>query len=624
MQDELDLGSSTTLVALLRHRAATRPEQVVYTFLDRGEIESARLTYGKFDERARAIGAHLRSVAKPAARALLLFPPGLDFVEAFFGCLYGGLIAVPAYPPDPSRLNRSLPRLLSMANDAETTVVLTTSQILPMAQGLFPLAPELSKMTWIATDAVKDDEAANWVDPEATWDTLTFLQYTSGSTAEPKGVMVTHGNLLHNQQMICTAFDQDPSDVVVSWLPLYHDMGLIGQVMQPIYVGGSAYLMSPLTFLKRPLRWLQAITKYRATTATGPNFAYDLCVRKITDEQRDSLDLSSWQHALNGAEPVRAQTIERFVEFFAPCGFRREAFYPCYGLAENTLVVTGKKASAQPAQLDVDAKALERHEIRVPQMGADRNRLVGSGVSPVKEQQVLIVDPESFTPLTDGNVGEIWIHGPSVAQGYWRRPQETKETFEAEVSGGTQAGKQFLRTGDLGFMQRGELFVTGRLKDVIIVRGQNYYPQDVEWAAEGAHPALRPGSSAAFAIEHDGKELVALVAEVDKKFSNGARDELAPREIADAVRAAVMKKTGLYLHALALIKAGSIGKTSSGKIQRRPTRELFRKGELELLGAHITVAENGPAIDELADLGGTMGDLSAYLPERPAERSARA
>ncbi|MCC6746937.1 MAG: fatty acyl-AMP ligase [Deltaproteobacteria bacterium] len=591
-------GSS--LVGMLRARAEQAPEKLSYTYLASSGAVERELTCGGLDREARAIAVALQAFAAPGDRALMIYPPGMEFISGFFGCLYGGLIAVPAYPPDPTRLQRSLPRLLAIIKDARPTVVLTTRAIAAMAEGLFPMAPQLRALHWIATDAVELEQSSAWRDPEADAATLAFFQYTSGSTGVPKGVMITHGNLLHNQGLIRRFFRQDESTVVVGWLPLYHDMGLIGSVLQPLYVGGSCVLMSPLAFLKHPLRWLEAITRYRGTTSTAPNFGYDLCVRKVRPENLASLDLSSWKQALNGAEPVRADTLARFAETFAPCGFDRRAFFPCYGLAEATLVVTGQRAGDELTVRRVEASALERHELCDAANDAPTVRaLVACGdVDP--EQEVRIVEPESRVPCAPDQIGEIWVRGPSVAQGYWNRPEETEETFGGRLAGSGEG--PYLRTGDLGFLHDGALYVTGRVKDLIIVRGQNYYPSDVEWAAEGAHAALRPGSSAAFALDTGAEEQVVLVAEVDRRFDPSEGGTLATDDVAEAVRQAVSARCGLHLATVVLIKAGALPKTSSGKLQRRACRAALLAGELEPLGTSSAAAK------------GSAPDLSSFVP----------
>jgi amino acid adenylation domain-containing protein len=573
-----------TLVTLLRARAEREPERRGYTFLLDGERDEAPLTYGELDLRARAIAAALREVAARGERALLLYPPGLDYVAGFFGCLYAGVTAVPIYPPDPTRLGRTVPRLLAVSRDARATVVLTTGPILAMSEVLFEHAPELGALRWLATDGLFD--AGGYRDAGAGPDDLAFLQYTSGSTAEPKGVMLSHGNLVDNLARIKACFGSSRESRGVIWLPPYHDMGLIGGILQPLYAGLPVVLMSPVDFLRRPMRWLEAVSRYRGTISGGPDFAYDLCARKATDEERAALDLSSWDLAFNGAEPVRAETIDRFCEAFAPSGFRREAFYPCYGLAEGTLISAGgtKGGAVKVARVDVEALRGGRAEPAPAGLG---RALVSSGRC-LPGHRLVVVDPESRAERPEGQVGEIWLRGPSVARGYWGQEGATEEAFGATLAGDA-GGERFLRTGDLGFVVGGELYVTGRSKDLIIVRGKNHYPTDVERSVERAHPALRPGCGAAFAVEAGGEERLVVVYEVDRRAVEAGVDL---DEIVRAVRGVVALEHDLQTHGVVLLRAGSVPKTSSGKIRRRACRAEFLAGGLDVV--RVSLLEEAP------------------------------
>ncbi len=577
----------STLVHLLRWRALHQSDQRAYTFLADGETEEDHLTYSELDRQAQAIGAMLQSLEATGERALLLYPPSLDYIAGFFGCLYAGVITVPAYPPDPARLDRTLPRLQAIVADAQATVALTTAPILAMAQFLFDQAPALKAMKWLPTDTIAGSVEHKWQEPAITGDSLAFLQYTSGSTRAPRGVMLSHSNLLYNSTLISQAMGLTSDSVVVSWLPPYHDMGLIGAILQPLYGGFPCILMSPVSFLQRPFRWLQAISRYQATGSGGPNFAYDLCVRKITPEQRATLDLSSWSVAFNGSEPVRRETLDRFTEAFEPCGFRREAFYPCYGLAEATLMVSGGPPpqtyasgswkAADTILYTVQKGAIERDQVvEASGKNEDAQTLVGCGQC-LMGQEIVIVHPESLTQNPPDQVGEIWVSGPSVAQGYWGRPDETEQTFRAYLAD-TGAGP-FLRTGDLGFMRGGELFITGRLKDLIIIRGRNHYPQDIEFTVERSHPALRPGCGAAFSVDVGGEERLVVVHEV---YTNRQWDA---DEVVGAIRQAVAEAHEVQVYAVALIRPRSIPKTSSGKIQRRACRALFLADALDVVEA---------------------------------------
>lgn len=600
MRDVLDLISASaeppairssapaTLVELLRWRALNQPDELAYTFLACGEAGEIRLTYGELDRQARGVAARLRGPARRGDRALLLYPPGPEFIVAFFGCLFAGVVAVPAYPP---RLNRNLLRIRAIAADAGARVVLCVSSVLMRMEALFGAAPELKQLRWLATDGATRDAGEAWEEVADERDELSpqgdepcFLQYTSGSTGQPKGVMVSQRNLLTNLSLIWQhRLARLDGNHMVTWLPVYHDMGLIGGVLLPLYGGFSCTLMSPTAFLQRPISWLEAISRCRATISIAPNFAYDLCVRKIKPERREALDLDSWRIAYNGAEPVRRETLARFTTAFAPCGFRAATFYPCYGLAEATLMVSVSE-SALPLALGVRAAALARNRIVEAQPeDQEATTLISCGTTPASHR-IVIVHPESLVECRRNEVGEIWVAGASVAAGYWRKPEETARTFAAYLA---ETGEgPFLRTGDLGFIKEGNLFVAGRLKDVIILDGRNHYPQDIEATVEQSHPALRPGGAAAFAIEVDGYERLAIVAEVERRGGRARGGELSaaerPAPLADeivkTIRRAVSENHEIRVHDLTLLKPGGVPKTSSGKTQRHACRANFLNG----------------------------------------------
>ncbi|MCA9970608.1 MAG: AMP-binding protein [Anaerolineales bacterium] len=580
-----------TFGELLRWRADTHPDRPLFTYLTNGEIETQQVTFAALDQRARMVAAHLQAHLQPGDRALLLYAPGIDYVVGFFGCLYAGVIAVPAYPPDPARLGRTLPRLRAIAADSGAGLVLTTRPIQQMGRMLMSQAPELAAIPWVTTDTLDPALAASWQPPAESRDTIAFLQYTSGSTRTPKGVILTHGNLLHNAWRTVEMMGATPDSVMVSWLPPYHDMGLIGMLLQPVYNGHPSYLMAPVDFLKKPLRWLRAVSKYRATWTGGPNFAFDLCVRKFRPEDEpEPLDLSSLKVLFNGAEPIRPETLDRFAETFAPYGFRREALYPCYGLAEGTLMASGACVPELPATLQVDKNALGQDRVAPPESPETAVSLAGSGRSLV-DQTLAIVDPDTRRSCPPDAIGEIWLKGPSVAHGYWQLPQETAETFHAYLA--DSGDGPFLRTGDLGFLRDGELYVTGRRKDMIIVHGQNHYPQDIELSVEQAHPALRPGCGAAFSVDAAGEERLVVVQEVY------AADNLDAEAIFRQVRNAVSEAHDLQLHEVVLIRPRSIFKTSSGKIQRFACRDAFLNGGLEVVAQDSL--ETAAAAPEAAD-----------------------
>jgi amino acid adenylation domain-containing protein len=566
-----------SLIDLLRRRAEEKQTAEVFAFLPDGEDTAGlALTRGQLHQKACAIAARLQDLdlERPGARALLLYPPGLEFIAAFFGCLYAGVVAVPAHLP---RLNRPMTRLASIVADATPGAVLTSCAQAKDAARWSAGVPKLEGIRVLYTDEGPDDDqwVGRWTDPGATGNTLAFLQYTSGSTAAPKGVMITHGNLLDNSACIKAAFGLPDTGRGVFWLPLFHDMGLIGGVIQTLYCGGASTLFSPVSFLQRPLRWLQAISRTGAIISGGPNFAYDLCVEKTTPEQRAALDLRCWRVAFNGAEPIRADTLDRFAGAFAPAGFRPEAFLPCYGMAEATLLVSAKPSGRLPIVLSADAESLGRGEVADAVAARPSTRLVSSGR--VAEGHVLaIVDAATGEACPQDRVGEIWVSGPSIAQGYWNRPDESREALDARLD--CQGERSFLRTGDLGFLRDGELFVTGRIKDMMILRGKNVYPQDVEWSAESCHSALRVGGGASFSVEAGGEERLAIVLEVERRIKADVVEEIFA-----AVRGVVADALDLEVYAIRLIKTASLPRTSSGKVQRHACREAFLDGSLELV-----------------------------------------
>lgn len=586
-------GDATHLVDLLRHLACHQPFDVAYTFLIDGETEEATLTYGELDRQARRIAVELTEAGLPDERVLLLYPPGLEFITALFGCFYAGVVAIPVYPP---RMNRMMARIEAVADDARAAAALTTEAVLRRVATMEKDTLGLKEFRWIVTDRIAPGGERRWRAPAIGKNTLAMLQYTSGSTGTPKGVMLTHGNLLHNMKLIAHAFDFPRDGCGAFWLPNYHDMGLIGGILQPLHQGCPNVLMSPVAFLQKPLRWLQAITRYRVFVSGGPNFAYDLCVDRIPPESREGLDLSSWRIAFNGAEPVRAETIERFSEAYSPHGFRREAFYPCYGLAEATLIVSGGRATDPPKVISVESRPLESRQV-VPSNGrlGEVRRLVACGRM-LPDELVRIVDPDTGQLCPEGRIGEIWVHGPSVAQGYWCRVEETNATFRARPCGSEEG--PFLRTGDLGFWQNGELYVSGRIKDLIIIDGRNHFPQDIERSVEEAHPAVQRGGTAAFSIDVEGQEQLVIVAEVNRHYRNGAAEnaerrpsESAAEAILRAIRGVVAQQHDLSVHDIVLLRPGSIPKTSSGKIQRHACRAGYLA---ETLSVWRSIANGDP------------------------------
>jgi acyl-CoA synthetase (AMP-forming)/AMP-acid ligase II len=582
-------AEAKTLAEILHFRAETTPARSSYVYLKNGKDESASLTYGELDYAARMLAQRLQQLGAEGERVLLLYPHGLDFVIALFGCFYAGAVAVPALPA--TRSEQSSERLQAILADATPRFVFTTEMYadsvaddtlhVEITHELFAVDQSASPSSWVPSA----------VDPDA----ICMLQYTSGSTGDPKGVMLTHANILHNQEMILGCFEHSPESVVVSWLPVYHDMGLIGMLMQPLFVGNRCILMSPMAFMQRPLRWLQAITKYRATTSGGPNFAYEACVDRIKPEDCADLDLSSLEIAYSGAEPIRVETLDRFSDRFEACGFRRQAFYPCYGLAEATLLVTGGRKMAALRLLEVNSGILESEHRAVAARGTDAGRvLVGCGSSPSR-QALRIVNPDTHEVLADGLVGEILVAGPCIAKGYWNRPRASREIFDARIDGDDT--RAYLRTGDLGFLLEGELYVAGRLKDVLIIRGRNHYPQDIEATAESCHAALRPAGSAAILVERGGGERLVLVMEMRREH----KEKPDVTAIAGEVRQGVTQGHGLQAASVVLLKSGTLPRTTSGKIRRAECRSRLLAGELPILAEDSYGGPFAAALAEVTD-----------------------
>lgn len=562
------LDGQNTLVDLLRARAEHEPDGVAFIFDDDGDVSGGPLTFAELDRQAAAAAAALRAGAAPGDRALLLLRPGFSYLSAFFGCLYAGVIAVPAYPPAGRDAGRVLSRLTAIAESAAPTVVLTHDEVVDTGRAF--LADQLPVgARWLGMDSVErgGDRVVTATEP----DTVAFLQYTSGSTAEPRGVVLTHRNLMTNLAFVAERFGTRRDSVGCSWLPPYHDMGLIGAILQPVFTGFPMVLMSPESFVRDPAAWLRAISQHRVTISGAPNFAYEMCVRRVSEKDKQSLDLSSWTVAFNGAEPVRADTLRRFADTFAECGFRAESWYPCYGLAEATLMVTGGRADRPATIRRFDPGALGHGRA---DLADDGRPLVACG-QPAEDHTLVVVDPHTCRPCRSGEVGEIWLRGPAVATGYWDDPAASSATFGARLTD-DPAGPAFLRTGDLGFRHDGDLFVSGRLKDLIIIRGRNHHPADIEAVIAASHPALRvPG--VAFAVSRaDGEDAVVAVHEARAGASSA---DLASAAV--AARQAVAAGCGLHLAELVLVDPGAVPRTSSGKPRRSACRDSYLAGDLE-------------------------------------------
>ena len=570
-----DIGrQAESLVEVFDRRAAEHPDRIAFTFLPSGEeaVPEDR-SYGALDRQARAIAARLQQICRPGDRVLLMYDAGLDYVAALAGCLYAGVLAVPVFPPDPLRVARVLPRLEAIVKDAQASVLLGTASDLAWAGAMLGQIDGLGQL--VPSNTIDKELAEHWTAPRLNRNTPAFLQYTSGSTGTPKGVLIRHGNVLANMTQMEQMIDVENA-VVCTWLPAYHDMGLVGGIFQCWYSGRRNVMLSPLAFFQQPLRWLRAVADFRATTIAAPDFAYDLCVRKIKPKDRRDLDLSSLRLALSGAEPVRAETIDRFVEAFGECGVKKEVFCPCYGMAEATLMVTASKPGTAPTVRSYDAEQLSRNvAVPVDGTGPRARTLVGCGQVAARER-VVIVDCASREMLGSRQVGEIWIAGPNVATEYWGRQEASMATFQAFTTSGDGP---FLRTGDLGFIDGEELFISGRAKDLIIIRGRNYHPQDIEQSIENCHDAVKPRGAAVFSIDTDGQERMVVVQEVARP------NRVDLQEVSRSVRRAILSAHELTADAVVLVRSGALPKTTSGKLQRHACREQYLRGELDVLDA---------------------------------------
>ena len=578
-----------TLPEILQTRAEHTPDHTAFIFLRDGEDDEERISYKILDDAARTIAHHLIEKNLQGERALMLFPPGLEFVKALYGCFYAGVIAVPAYPP---RKNRSLDRIKTIVTDSGASVVLSLTDIYQSFERSFSDVLELKQLIWMITD-LPDNSNVRSINPQIDQSSnlpifqspnpsdIALLQYTSGSTGQPKGVMVTHRNIIRNVEFIRQSFELSRESISVTWLPSFHDMGLIDGVIEPVYTGFPGVLIPPVAFLQKPVRWLKAISKYRGTHGGGPNFAFDLCVNGISGEEKQGIDLSSMDTLYCGAEPIRKTTFERFRSVYKDYGFSSKALYPCYGMAETTLITSGPRAGRGPVYLGISGNALEQNRvIPVPDSEPDVRYLVGIGY-PWLDTKVKIVNPETLLLCQDHEVGEIWVSGSVVTAGYWNKKEETEKTFSAHIN--DDVSISYLRTGDLGFFHEGELYISGRLKDLVIIYGRNYYPQDIEYLAESSHPALRANSSASFSVDVEDEEKLVIVVEVERT----AIRNLDITAVCDAIRQRIAEELELEVYAILLLRTASILKTSSGKIQRKACKEGFIHKTLEVVGESI-------------------------------------
>jgi acyl-CoA synthetase (AMP-forming)/AMP-acid ligase II len=568
------MSELSSMVDLLRRRAAEQPDDRAYVFLSEKGSEEAELTFAELYQRAVIVAAHLARYLRKGDRALLMFPPGLDFIVAFFGCLVAGVIAVPIMPPRRTSTRDSSENIIA---DCGALVVMTTTALIENRADIVARFRH-TDLEWIAIDTLRESANGEMGLPALKREDVAFLQYTSGSTSAPKGVIVTHGNLLENLEMIRIAFGNTRRSTYVAWVPFYHDMGLVLNVLESFYLGALYVVLSPTSFVQRPLIWLRAISRYQAEVSSAPNFAFDLCVSRFRADQMEGVDLSCWKLAFNAAEPVRAVTIEQFAAKFAPYGFDRCTMYPGYGMAEATLLISGGRRGDDVVTRAVSREAMQRGMIVAPKSSTDAQVLVGCGRALLGEE-IAIVDPDSRRRRPADAIGEIWVRGANVTAGYWRNTAATAETFAATIAG--ESGAPWLRTGDLGFLDDGgEIYITGRIKDVIIIYGNNYYPQDIEATMQSAHPALRQNCGVAFSyVDHRGLEKLVLVQEVERT----QRHQVSTDEIEKHIREAISNEHEIAVDQILLIRPGSIPKTTSGKIQRRLTQQLWHEGALDVL-----------------------------------------
>ncbi len=610
-----------TFVDILRDRAQVSGDKIAYRFLVDGDKEELTLTYGQLHQRSLAIASQLKDEAKPGDRALLLYPPGTEFICAFFGCLYAGVIAVPAYPPGRSRLVQNLKRLELLSRDCSPTVVLCDDAVksvfsnnittelqkklldeIDIDSNLSASSLELLQAKVICTlDLLSSNNEAEIIN--VTGDDLAFLQYTSGSTGSPKGVMVSHRNLQINASQSKRKYNHTSDCIMSSWLPQYHDMGLIGSILQPLFCDMLCIMIPPAVFIRNPYYWLKSISNYGVTTSGAPNFAYDLCVNKISEEKLQGLDLSSWRIAYSGAEPIRKETIDSFVQKYEPYGFDCNAFFPVYGMAEHTLLLSAGELGKPYQTIIVDKEKLYENKV-VEVISSDKSQSFVSCGKALDSHCIVIVNPETYQVNQDNDVGEIWCQGGSVTQGYWGNEKGTEEIFQAYTADGQGP---FLRTGDLGFMKDGELYIVGRLKDMIIIRGRNYAPQDIECAVESAHEGVKKGSVAAFSYEESGVEKLAVVCEVRRVFVKEDHDQLM-----QAIIENISRENELSVSSIILLKPGQIFKTTSGKIQRKKN-QYYLNTVVDVLGRYSKSVQEIEQVKENNVHGGFQQRLNAII-----------
>ncbi|RDI68871.1 fatty acyl-AMP ligase [Nocardia pseudobrasiliensis] len=578
-----------TMVRALRAQAEIRPDAVAYNFLHYPDTQDPHgvkepITFAEIDRYARAFAVSVLQLAQPGERAVLLLPPGLDYVKAFFGCLYAGIVAVPLFPPSMHNANG---RLDAVCTDADPACLITTDDEMARVTAWLDESPIETTRLVLSTGEVDQALADKWEYPAIDAEHTALLQYTSGSTRTPAGVMVPHRGLLANAHQIYdvyarTGLDVEGDDMAfVSWLPLFHDMGLMVGVVMPVINGHQVIQLSASAFLRRPERWLQAISDVpQQTFSASPNLGYELCTQRIDTEQRARLDLSRWRYGLAGAEPVRVSTMRRFNELFGPQGLREKTLCAGFGLAEATLIVSAPWRTGGGVQtITVDRDQLA-NGVAVPVEG-EGAEIVGAGWA-VPGVEMLIVDPATREPLPEHGLGEVWVDSPALASGYFNRPEETEQTFRAELATGD--GRYYMRTGDIGFLHDGELYLTSRLKDLIIVDGRNFYPPDLEATAEQAHPLVLPSRCSIFSIDDNDREKIVVLVEARLNL-NSDEGAATAAELRNSVRQAIFDVHEVGVHDVALVAPGAIPRTSSGKIQRSASRKAYLDGSLRVLRA---------------------------------------
>ncbi len=571
----------TTYTQVIKNRNREKPDHVVFRFLQDGVIENESFTYRQLEIRSKAVGAAMQRIGVKGDRVLLLFQPGLFYVASLYACFYSGFIAVPAYPP---RRKKGIDKIHNIIIDSGATICLVSQHVFNDINKVLPDDTILKTLQWIVYDDITDEDMLNFTETEIEGEDVALLQYTSGSTGNPKGVIITQKNILYNSEYIRQSFGLDSNSVGVNWLPIFHDMGLIGGVLQAAYVGGVNIGMPPMAFLKKPLNWLKAIEKYGGTTAGGPNFSYDYCVQKVSDDDCKELDLSSVDVFFCGAELIRKSTYKQFCSKFAVSNARANQLYSCYGMAETTLIVTGGYQKAQPVYINVDAVALSENKFKKADDHNSQVSLVGCGHTWM-ETVIEIVNPVTMKKTDKNEIGEVWIGGPTIAAGYWNKSEETSRTFGATL----EDNSSFLRTGDLGFFYDNELFITGRLKDLIIIRGANYYPNDIEFTIQSNISELRQNSGAAFSVSENNEEVLVIIQELERT----AMRNTDYNKIIDNIRRVIAEDNEIDTHAIVLIRAGSIPITSSGKIQRRQTKYDYLSGNLSVVAEWKRVETEG-------------------------------